>query len=450
MDAMLYHESSATEPRRQSICSSSSPWTASFSDPASSHTVSPVTPSTPFQEEGPHYVNIHTNGSFLDGEAIANNIANSGTQTPERNSVCHQSSHHQSIDDLLNHTSFQSHTQATPGAASVSAYATFRTEMPGRFCYTGSSIPDQHPASIGLTPSLFSNFSEPNSAFSSTASSFVDLAPMGAAVYHGVGPPSLPPAEFHATPTRFVTPQSLAPSQVLPIEHISPEDAWEPYDVLSSSFSSDDSYGPEKVEFCTPSPSPVGARFKVEPHSPHRSSGFPFSVDRTPGNSRAGRTSRGKKRQRQRQRQSKENAIYISAAQDGTAIEQKEKCMYDGDDGTPCPAAFDRSEHLNRHILSVHKKERKYHCPLPNCKQPGISRLDNCGDHFKSHLKVRRCGPQARNAFYEWDVFARYLAREWEPHECRKMMEKLEKWRRGEKQKNNQNYFSNVVVRAKL
>ncbi|SCV05699.1 LANO_0H13234g1_1 [Lachancea nothofagi CBS 11611] len=49
-----------------------------------------------------------------------------------------------------------------------------------------------------------------------------------------------------------------------------------------------------------------------------------------------------------------------------------------------CPKAFRRSEHLKRHIRSVHSSERPFHCCYCDKK---FSRSDNLSQHLKTHKK---------------------------------------------------------------
>lgn len=66
----------------------------------------------------------------------------------------------------------------------------------------------------------------------------------------------------------------------------------------------------------------------------------------------------------------------------------------DDDDGKPfpcpdCSKQFKRSEHLKRHIRSVHSNIRPFHCKYCDKK---FSRSDNLAQHLKTHYKVNANG----------------------------------------------------------
>lgn len=54
-----------------------------------------------------------------------------------------------------------------------------------------------------------------------------------------------------------------------------------------------------------------------------------------------------------------------------------------------CPKQFKRSEHLKRHIRSVHSNIRPFHCKYCDKK---FSRSDNLAQHLKTHYKVNTNG----------------------------------------------------------
>jgi len=49
-----------------------------------------------------------------------------------------------------------------------------------------------------------------------------------------------------------------------------------------------------------------------------------------------------------------------------------------------CGRVFKRSEHLKRHIRSIHTLERPFHCPHPHCSKR-FSRSDNLSQHVRVH-----------------------------------------------------------------
>ncbi|CAI2167279.1 2384_t:CDS:2 [Funneliformis geosporum] len=55
------------------------------------------------------------------------------------------------------------------------------------------------------------------------------------------------------------------------------------------------------------------------------------------------------------------------------------ECTYAG-----CGRIFKRSEHLKRHIRSIHTLERPFHCPHPHCTKR-FSRSDNLSQHVRVH-----------------------------------------------------------------
>ncbi|KAI9291754.1 hypothetical protein K502DRAFT_281603, partial [Neoconidiobolus thromboides FSU 785] len=49
-----------------------------------------------------------------------------------------------------------------------------------------------------------------------------------------------------------------------------------------------------------------------------------------------------------------------------------------------CNKVFKRSEHLKRHVNTVHSGIKPYVCPYPDCEKR-FSRSDNLGQHYKTH-----------------------------------------------------------------
>ncbi|OAQ28418.1 hypothetical protein K457DRAFT_57646, partial [Linnemannia elongata AG-77] len=54
-------------------------------------------------------------------------------------------------------------------------------------------------------------------------------------------------------------------------------------------------------------------------------------------------------------------------------------CMIDA-----CGKQFKRSEHLKRHVRSVHTLEKPFGCPYENCPKR-FSRSDNLNQHVRIH-----------------------------------------------------------------
>lgn len=78
---------------------------------------------------------------------------------------------------------------------------------------------------------------------------------------------------------------------------------------------------------------------------------------------------------RKRTSMSKPKAIVSTSPLDGE--EKPFKC-------DQCNKAFRRSEHLKRHVRSVHSTERPFHCQFCDKK---FSRSDNLSQHLKTHKK---------------------------------------------------------------
>ncbi|KAI8078167.1 uncharacterized protein B0P05DRAFT_439067, partial [Gilbertella persicaria] len=49
-----------------------------------------------------------------------------------------------------------------------------------------------------------------------------------------------------------------------------------------------------------------------------------------------------------------------------------------------CGKVFRRSEHLKRHIKSIHTREKPYECPYDKCGKR-FSRTDNLSQHIRIH-----------------------------------------------------------------
>lgn len=109
----------------------------------------------------------------------------------------------------------------------------------------------------------------------------------------------------------------------------------------------------------------------------------------------------------------------------------KHVCNFVSKDGRRCDRAFERIEHLRRHLDSTHNKEKPFKCclfPL-DCKNGAFSRRDNLRSHLETHLNPARSGRNKR--FTEPDVFYNYI---WQAEdsleEARKKISYLERKRK--------------------
>ncbi|KAF9404388.1 hypothetical protein BGZ94_004213 [Podila epigama] len=59
-----------------------------------------------------------------------------------------------------------------------------------------------------------------------------------------------------------------------------------------------------------------------------------------------------------------------------------------------CGKLFKRSEHLKRHVRSLHTQERPYICPAPDCPKR-FSRSDNLNQHLRVHRLDKQKAPAA-------------------------------------------------------
>jgi len=76
------------------------------------------------------------------------------------------------------------------------------------------------------------------------------------------------------------------------------------------------------------------------------------------------------------------------------------ECTYAG-----CGRIFKRSEHLKRHIRSIHTLERPFHCPHPHCTKR-FSRSDNLSQHVRVH---RPNGKEKNSNARNFSNFTPYL-----------------------------------------
>ncbi|KAI8883526.1 hypothetical protein K501DRAFT_184346 [Backusella circina FSU 941] len=66
------------------------------------------------------------------------------------------------------------------------------------------------------------------------------------------------------------------------------------------------------------------------------------------------------------------------------------KCDYD-----QCEKVFKRSEHLKRHIRSIHTKEKPYKCPYDRCGKQ-FARSDNLSQHIRIHRPNKEKATRAK------------------------------------------------------
>ncbi|KAI9254681.1 hypothetical protein BY458DRAFT_520980 [Sporodiniella umbellata] len=62
-----------------------------------------------------------------------------------------------------------------------------------------------------------------------------------------------------------------------------------------------------------------------------------------------------------------------------------------------CGKVFKRSEHLKRHIRSIHTMEKPYECPYHTCSKR-FSRSDNLNQHIRIHRHTGKDKPHPRNS----------------------------------------------------
>ncbi|KAM0713832.1 hypothetical protein Q7P37_010794 [Cladosporium fusiforme] len=94
------------------------------------------------------------------------------------------------------------------------------------------------------------------------------------------------------------------------------------------------------------------------------------------------------------------------------------------EDGTSCRAAFQRSEHLKRH-MSSHSSARQYPCVLPDCSKK-IGRSDNACDHFRTHLQLDKANK--RNKHFQWREVERRIRHAYDEKKSFKILANLQRW----------------------
>lgn len=93
-------------------------------------------------------------------------------------------------------------------------------------------------------------------------------------------------------------------------------------------------------------------------------------------------------------------------------------------DGTICRAAFQRSEHLKRHMGS-HSTDRPYPCVLPDCVKK-IGRSDNACDHFRTHLQPHKANK--RNKHFHWREAELRIRHGYDEKKASKILANLQRW----------------------
>ncbi|ORY03708.1 hypothetical protein K493DRAFT_206724 [Basidiobolus meristosporus CBS 931.73] len=68
-------------------------------------------------------------------------------------------------------------------------------------------------------------------------------------------------------------------------------------------------------------------------------------------------------------------------------------------DYSDCGKVFKRSEHLKRHIRSIHTLEKPFQCPYPACSKR-FSRSDNLNQHIRIHRHSKDKGIGSRGAVF--------------------------------------------------
>lgn len=105
-----------------------------------------------------------------------------------------------------------------------------------------------------------------------------------------------------------------------------------------------------------------------------------------------------------------------------------QRCTQVDENGKQCPAKFNRSEHLKRH-MTKHSQEKPFPCPLEGCTtKQAMSRPDNAGDHFKTHLKGPAKGKRNKECTLEELAAAMENDPRWDDKKTTKMLTNLQKW----------------------
>lgn len=111
------------------------------------------------------------------------------------------------------------------------------------------------------------------------------------------------------------------------------------------------------------------------------------------------------------------------------------KCDFeDPNTGKICGSKFDRKEHLKRH-QGMHSNIKDFCCPMPQCvrKNFWVGRVDNAGDHFKTHLKPPKKGK--RNQYCTLEYLEELLREQYSEARATKLITNLRKWKAREDEK---------------
>lgn len=304
-----------------------------------------------------------------------------------------------------------------------------------------------HSAALGLDSSMKTNLFQTEQALEqgingsmNTSSMYVDPA---SSMHH----PSLEPSVFQEfnnvamyPPQQVVIPSQVNPHEDYKIEQYPGYDANESFDSSVTGYSGWDSVGPQSPESAYYGPS-EDDEFVMVNHSvsetpdprQHFTGNSPSHVSRKPA-----RKSRKATQTSQLLAERELHGVTVryegkpwERDSEGKAIardpakSKSERCMLTNKDGTKCLRKFHRLEHLKRHLTSHYPG--KYPCPFEGC--PGLmSRIDNAGDHFKSHLAKQTKGKRNKHYSFEQVTAALRGDERWDQKKLSNMLTNLKKW----------------------